>query len=151
MMLRLCIPLLCGVAVAQSSLFEAREPVTLDSAEMARIWQEVKGGKAEAAAQASPSDTWQKAMLAEDAEQFRVLLLAWLQQQNPALGLDGAAASYARAVSLHLMALQGNTAACAACAGAYRSGRLGELTLPVSEQKARWFEQRALVAGNLPE
>jgi hypothetical protein len=47
--------------------------------------------------------------------------------------------------------LRGNGAACAACAVAYRAGQLGELVLPVSEQKARWFEQRALVAENLPE
>ncbi|MBR5889640.1 MAG: hypothetical protein IKY92_06330, partial [Akkermansia sp.] len=96
-------------------------------------------------------DGWRAAMLEQDEELARVLLLAWLQQQNPALGLEAAAKGYAQAVSLHRQALRGNAAACAACAAAYRAGRLGEVFLPVSEQKARWFEQRALVAEKLPE
>lgn len=137
-----CSPLLAG------SLLDSAEPVTLDPAEMSRIWGEVKGGKV---ASSPVSDGWRAAMLEQDEELARVLLLAWLQQQNPALGLDAAAKAYAQAVSLHRQALRGNAAACAACAAAYRAGRLGEVSLPVSEQKARWFEQRAIVAGNLPE
>ena len=45
----------------------------------------------------------------------------------------------------------GMAGTCAALAAAYRSGQLGILTLPQSEAKARWFEQRALSAENLPE
>lgn len=137
-----CSPLLAG------SLLDSAEPVTLDPAEMARVWADVRGGRAESRPVA---DGWRAAMLEQDEELARVLLLAWLQQQNPALGLDAAAKAYAQAVSLHRQALRGNAAACAACAAAYRAGRLGEVSLPVSEQKARWFEQRAIVAGNLPE
>ena len=137
-----CSPLLAG------SLLDSAAPVTLDPAEMSRIWGEVKGGKV---ASSPVSDGWRAAMLEQDEELARVLLLAWLQQQHPALGLDAAAKAYAQAVSLHRQALRGNAAACAACAAAYRAGRLGEVSLPVSEQKARWFEQRAIVAGNLPE
>lgn len=142
--------LLCVVvAVAQASLLDTREPVTLDTAEMVRIWQTVRTGKP--ALQAAGGDTWQAALLAEDAELGRVLLLAWLQQLNPQAPMVQFATDYAQAVTLHLQALRGNSAACAACAGAYRAGRMGALSLPVSEQKARWFEQRAIVAGNLPQ
>lgn len=140
--------LLCCTPLLAGSLLDSAEPVTLDPAEMSRIWGEVKGGKV---ASSPVSDGWRAAMLEQDEELARVLLLAWLQQQNPALGMDAAAKAYAQAVSLHWQALRGNAAACAACAAAYRAGQLGELVLPVSEQKARWFEQRALVAENLPE
>ena len=147
-MMKVLYLLLCGTPLLAGTLLDSAEPVTLDPAEMSRIWAEVKGGK-----EASPpvSDGWRAAMLEQDEELARVLLLAWLQQQNPALGLDAAAKAYAQAVSLHRQALRGNAAACASCAAAYRAGYMGELLLPVSEQKARWFEQRALVAENLPE
>ncbi len=146
--MRFCLFLCCAPLLA-GSLLDSAEPVTLDPAEMARVWQSVRSGKVETSRPVA--DGWSAAMLEQDEELARVLLLAWLQQQNPALGLDAAAKAYAQAVSLHRQALRGHAAACAACAGAYRAGQLGELSLPVSEQKARWFEQRALVAENLPE
>lgn len=149
-MIRAGLPLMCCVAVAQASLLDGSEPVTLDSAEMARIWQEVRSGKPAAAAAPASQDAWQAAMLAEDEELGRVLLLAWLQQHNPQAPLASFAADYAHALQLHRCALAGNPAACAALAGAYRSGSLRCLVLPVSEQKARWFELRAVHAGNLP-
>lgn len=140
--------LLCCTPLLAGPLLDSAEPVTLDPAEMSRIWADIRGCRAEA----SPvADGWRAAMLEQDEELARVLLLAWLQQQNPALGLEAAAKDYAQAVSLHRQALRGNAAACAACAVAYRAGQLGELSLPVSEQKARWFEQRSIVSGNLPE
>ena len=89
-------------------------------------------------------------VLAEDAELARVLLLAWLQEKNPALSMAAHAQVYADAVALHRRALAGQPAACAALAAAYRSGSLGALQLTPSEEKARWFEQRALSAENLP-
>ena len=141
--------LLVAAVGASASLLDDNTPVTLDSAEMARIWQEVKTGQKAAAPQSG--DSWQAAMLAEDAELARVLLLAWLQQQNPQISMAGNAAAYAHALRLHLGALAGQSAACSELAQAYRSGMLGLLALPVSESKARWFEQRALSAGNLPE
>ena len=137
------------VAVAQASLLDTREPVTLDTAEMARIWQTVRTGKP--ALQAAGGDTWQAALLAEDAELGRVLLLVWLQRANPQLEIGAHAREYAGAVALHRQALAGMPAACVALAAAYRSGQLGILTLPQSEARARWFEQRALSAENLPE
>ena len=140
--------LLCCTPLLAGSLLDSAEPVTLDPAEMSRVWAAIRGGSAESGPVA---DGWRAAMLEQDEELARVLLLAWLQQQNPALGLDAAAKVYAQAVSLHRQALRGNAAACAACAVAYRAGQLGELVLPVSEQKARWFEQRSIVSGNLPE
>ena len=127
--------LLCCTPLLAGSLLDSAEPVTLDPAEMSRIWADIRGGSAESG---PVTDGWRAAMLEQDEELARVLLLA-------------AAKAYAQAVSLHRQALRGNGAACAACAVAYRAGQLGELLLPVSEQKARWFEQRALVAGNLPE
>ena len=139
--------LLCCTPLLAGSLLDSAEPVTLDPAEMSRIWADIRGGSA---VSGPVTDGWRAAMLEQDEELARVLLLAWLQQQNPALGLDAAAKAYAQAVSLHRQALRGNAAACAACAVAYRAGQLGELVLPVSEQKARWFEQRALTAENLP-
>ena len=139
--------LLAPVAVA--SLLDGTEPVTLDPAEFSRIWQEVKSGAAPAPATAA--DSWQQAMLAEDAELARVLLLAWLQEKNPALPMAAQAQAYAAAVALHRRALAGHPAACAALAAAYRAGALGALQLPPSEAKARWFEQRALRAEYLPE
>lgn len=135
--------------VAAASLLDGTEPVTLDQAEFTRIWQEVRSGAAPASAAAA--DAWQQAMLAEDAELARVLLLAWLQEKNPALPLAVHAQAYADAVVLHRRALAGQPAACAALAAAYRSGSLGALQLPPSEEKARWFEQRALSAEHLPE
>ena len=144
-----CFFLLCCVPAFAESLLDSAVPVTLDPAEMSRIWQSVRNGKAEA--QPVSADAWRAAMVEPDEELARVLLLAWLQQQNPVLEISAAAKAYAQAVSLHRQALRGSAAACAACAAAYRSGRLGELSLPVSEQKARWFEQRTIVAGNLPE
>ena len=74
-----------------------------------------------------------------------------LVEQNPLCPLADYAQDYAAAVGLHRSALAGQPAACAALAAAYRSGALGVLHLPVSEQKARWFEQRALAADSLPE
>ena len=139
--------LLAPVAVA--SLLDGTEPVTLDQAEFSRIWQEVKSGASPAPAAAA--DTWQQAMLAEDEELARVLLLAWLQEKNPGVSLAAHAQVYADAVALHRRALAGQPAACAALAAAYRSGSLGALQLPPSEEKARWFEQRALSAEHLPE
>lgn len=135
--------------VAAASLLDGTEPVTLDQAEFTRIWQEVRAGAAPVPAAAA--DAWQQAMLAEDAELARVLLLAWLQEKNPALPLAAHAQTYADAVALHRRALAGQPAACAALAAAYRTGALGALQLPPSEAKARWFEQRALSAENLPE
>lgn len=137
------------VPAATASLLDGTEPVTLDQTEFSRIWQEVRSGAAPASAAAA--DTWQQAMLAEDAELARVLLLAWLQEKNPALPLAAHAQAYADAVALHRCALTGQPAACAALAAAYRSGALGPLQLPLSEEKARWFEQRALRAEHLPE
>ena len=135
--------------VAAASLLDGTEPVTLDQAEFTRIWQEVRSGAAPAPAVAA--DAWQQAMLAEDAELARVLLLAWLQEKNPGMSLAAHAQAYADAVALHRRALAGQPAACAALAAAYRSGSLGALQLPPSEEKALWFEQRALSAEHLPE
>lgn len=141
--------LLCVVvAVAQASLLDTREPVTLDTAEMSRIWQEVQTGTSP---RALPTSGWQEAMLEPDAETARVMLLVWLQRANPQLEIGAHAREYAGAVALHRQALAGMPAACVALAAAYRSGQLGILTLPQSEAKARWFEQRALSAENLPE
>ena len=135
--------------LAAASLLDGTEPVTLDQAEFTRIWQEVRAGAAPASA--AVADSWQQAMLAEDAELARVLLLAWLQEKNPGMSLAAHAQAYADAVALHRRALAGQPAACAALAAAYRAGSLGALQLPPSEAKARWFEQRALSAENLPE
>lgn len=135
--------------VASASLLDGSEPVTLDQAEFSRIWQEVRLGAVSEPAAAE--DSWQRAMLAEDAELRRVLLIAWLLEQNPAMPLAAHAQVYADAVALHLRALAGQAAACATLAAAYRAGVLGGLQLPLSESKARWFEQRALGAGNLPK
>ena len=90
-------------------------------------------------------------MLQADAELSRVLLLAWLQEQNPLLPMAEHARDYAEAVSLHIKALRGQVAACAVVAQAYRSGQLGIFQLPPGEAKARWFEQRALTPENCPE
>lgn len=136
------------LATAQASLLESREPVTLDTAEFSRIWQEVKQGLPSAPQTAA--DAWQTAMLADDAELARVFLLAWLQQLNPQLPMAQHAQVYAEAVRLHRRALAGNQAACAALATAYSAGSLGALQLPVSNEKAHWFEQRALRVENLP-
>ena len=135
--------------LAAASLLDGTEPVTLDQAEFTRIWQEVRAGAAPASAAAA--DSWQQAMLAEDAELARVLLLAWLREKNPGMSLAAHAQAYADAMALHRRALAGQPAACAALAAAYRAGSLGALQLPPSEAKARWFEQRALSADNLPE
>ena len=139
--------LLAPVAVA--SLLDGTEPVTLNQTEFSRIWQEVKSGAPQAPA--AGVDTWQQAMLAEDEELARVLLLAWLQEKNPGVSLAAHAQAYADAVALHRRALAGQPAACAALAAAYRSGSLGALQMPPSEEKALWFEQRALSAEHLPE
>lgn len=133
---------------AAASLLEGNTPVTLDAAEMSRIWQEVQTG---ASPRALPAPGWQEAMLEPDAETARVMLLAWLQRANPQLEIGAHAREYAGAVALHRQALAGMPAACAALAAAYRSGQLGILGLPQSEAKARWFEQRALSPENLPE
>lgn len=138
-----------AVPLLASSLLEKSEPLTLDQTEFSRIWQEVKTGVS--APQDSHHSLWQQAVLAEDDELGRVLLLAWLQQLNPQCGLAACAGDYAAAVSLHRSALAGNSGACAALAAAYRAGKLGALSLPQSEEKARWFEQRALLAEKLPE
>lgn len=135
--------------LACASILDGTEPVTLDQTEFSRIWQEVRTGAAPAPAAAA--DLWQQAMLAEDAELSRVLLLAWLQEKNPALPMAAHAQTYADAVALHRRALTGQPAACAVLAAAYRSGSWGSLQLPPSEEKARWFEQRALRAEHLPE
>ena len=139
--------LLAPVAVA--SLLDGTEPVTLNQTEFSRIWQEVKSGAPQAPA--AGADTWQQDMLAEDAELARVLLLVWLQEKNPGVSLAAHAQAYADAVALHRRALAGQPAACAALAAAYRSGSLGALQMPPSEEKALWFEQRALSAEHLPE
>ena len=133
--------------VAYASLLDADTPVTLDTGELSRIWQEVRSG----ASSSSPAagDAWQSAMLAEDAELTRVLLLVWLQEQNPLLPLAAHAKDYAEAVSLHMKALCGRREACKTLALAYRVGQLGALQLAVCEQKARWYEQRAVTVENL--
>ena len=133
--------------VAYASLLDADTPVTLDTGELSRIWQEVRSG----ASSSSPAagDVWQSAMLAEDAELTRVLLLVWLQEQNPLLPLAAHARDYAEAVSLHMKAMSGRREACKALALAYRVGQLGALQLAVCEQKARWYEQRAVTVENL--
>lgn len=140
--------LLCLVSGAQASLLESRDPVTLDTAEMARAWQAVSQGKPRTAA---AQDAWQAAMLEQDAELSRIYLLLWLQEHNPLAPVAQHAHAYAEAVGLHRAGLAGQAQACAALAAAYRSGTLGSLSLPPSEEKARWFEQRALVAENLPQ
>lgn len=134
--------------LACASILDGPEPVTLDQAELSRIWQEVRTGTTPGAP--ATADAWQQAMLAEDAELARVLLLAWLQEKNPLVPMAANAQAYADTVALHRRALIGQPAACAALAVAYRSGSLGALQLPPSEEKARWFEQRALNAANLP-
>lgn len=136
------------VPVVAASLLDSTEPVTLDQGEFSRIWQEVRSG--ESPASTAAADSWQQAMLAEDAELARVLLLAWLQEKNPGVSLAAHAQAYADAVALHRRALAGQPAACAVLAAAYRAGSLGALQLPPSEEKARWFEQRALSAEKLP-
>ena len=135
--------------VASASLLDGSEPVTLDQSEFSRIWQEVRSGAVSEPAAAG--DSWQHAVLAEDAELGRVLLLAWLQEHNPARPMASNAQAYADAVALHRRALAGQCAACATLAAAYRAGSLGNLQLPLSESMARWFEQRALNAENLPK
>lgn len=137
------------VATARASLLDSTEPVTMDSAELARIWQEVKSGVKSAPAQPA-ADAWQQAMLAEDPELMRVYLLAWLQKLNPQLPMAAHAQVYADAVALHRRALAGRAAACAALAAAYSTGSLGVLQLPLDMKKAHWFEQRALRVENLP-
>jgi hypothetical protein len=149
-MMKALLPLmLLAVPGLASSLLEEQQPLTLDQTEFSRIWQEVKTGVT--APQPARHSLWQQAVLAEDTELGRVLLLAWLQQQNPQCELVACAGDYAAAVSLHLSALAGQPAACVALAAAYRAGQLGVLCLPQSEEKARWFEQRALIAEKLPE
>ena len=144
-----CFFLLAGAApLMAASLLDGAEPVTLDAAEMSRIWQEVQTGTSP---RALPTSGWQEAMLEPDAETARVMLLVWLQRANPQLEIGAHAREYAGAVALHRQALAGMPAACVALAAAYRSGQLGILTLPQSEARARWFEQRALSAENLPE
>lgn len=140
--------LACVSQLAPAALPEGDTPVTLDAAEMSRIWQEVQTG---ASPRALPTSGWQEAMLEPDAETARVMLLVWLQRANPQLEIGAHAREYAGAVALHRQALAGMPAACAALAAAYRSGQLGIFALPQSEAKARWFEQRALSAENLPE
>ena len=132
---------------AYASLLDADTPVTLDTAELSRIWQEVRNGAP--AASPTAGDAWQSAMLAEDAELTRVLLLAWLQEQNPLMPLAAHAKDYAEAVSLHMKAMCGWREACKTLALAYRVGQLGALQLVVCEQKARWYEQRAVTVENL--
>lgn len=134
----------------QAALLDADAPVTLDPVAMADAWQQVKNG-APASAPSSCTGAWQSAMLEQDEEVARVVLISWLQQQNPLLPLEGNAPTYASAVRLHRLALQGHAGACSALAAGYRSGKLGALALPVSEQKARWFEQRALHQDSLPK
>lgn len=138
----------CATA-AQASLLDSTEPFTMDSAELSRIWQEVKSGVKPAPA-APAADAWQQAMLAEAPELMRVYLLAWLQALNPQLPMAQHAQAYADAVTLHRRALAGQAAACAALAAAYSSGSLGALQLPLDMKKAHWFEQRALQVENLP-
>ena len=135
--------LICCVAaaLAQASLLDSSDAVTLDPAELSRIWQEVKTG---AAVPQQAGAGWQAAQLEGDEELARVLLLAWLQRENPLLPMEKHARVYADAVLLHRRALAGHAASCAALAAAYRAGALGELALPASEEKARWYEQRAL-------
>lgn len=137
-----------GAALAQASLLDSSDAVTLDPAEFSRIWQEVKTG---AAATPQVESGWQAALQAEDEELSRVLLLAWLQGLNPLCPMEQHARAYADAVSLHRKAQAGHVASCAALAAAYRAGALGELALPASEEKARWYEQRALQMNQLPE
>lgn len=148
MMRWLFIPVLAPVAYA--SLLDSDTPVTLDTGELSRIWQEVRSGQPAAPAPSAAADSWQAALLAEDAELSRVLLLVWLQEQNPLLPLAAHARDYAEAVSLHIQALRGQSAACASLAQAYRAGQLGALQLPASDAKARWFEQRALRVESVP-
>jgi TPR repeat protein len=143
-----CTVALGAASLAQASLLDDSSPVTLDPAEMSRAWQAVSSGSSPAVSPAA--DSWQEAMLQADAELSRVLLLAWLQEQNPLRPLAAFAQDYAAALGLHRSALAGQPAACAALATAYRAGTLGALQLPPSEQKARWFEQRALAADKLP-
>lgn len=147
----LCPLLLVVAAQVHASLLDDSAPVTLDPAEMARAWQAVSSGQGAAAGASAPAGAWQAAMLQQDPELARVMLLAWLVEQNPLCPLADYAQDYAAAVGLHRSALAGQPTACAALAAAYRSGALGVLHLPVSEQKARWFEQRALAADLLPE
>ena len=142
--------LLCcaAAAAAHASLLESTDAVTLDPAEFSRIWQEVKTG---VASTPQVESGWQAALQAEDEELSRVLLLAWLQGLNPLCPMEQHARAYADAVLLHRKAQAGHVASCAALAAAYRAGRLGELTLPVCEEKARWYEQRAREMQNLPK
>ena len=149
MMRWLFIPVFAPVAYA--SLLDSDTPVTLDTGELSRIWQEVRSGQPAAPAPSAAADSWQAALLAEDAELSRVLLLVWLQEQNPLLPMAEYARDYAEAISLHIKALRGQVPACAVLALAYRTGRLGIFQLPPSEAKARWFEQRALTPENCPE
>ncbi len=142
--------ILAVAPVAYASLLDSDTPVTLDTGELSRIWQEVSSGKPSAPAPAA-ADAWQAAMMTEDAELGRVLLLVWLQEQNPLIPMATHAQDYANAISLHRMAVTGQPAACAAVAQAYRAGQMGCLQLPQSEEKARWFEQRALISENLPK
>ena len=147
-LMKACLTVLCLASVAMASLLDGDAPVTLDTGELSRIWQEVRSG-VPAAEQGAGDDAWQSAMLAEDAELSRVLLLVWLQEQNPLLPLAAHAKDYAEAVSLHMKALCGRREACKALTLAYRVGQLGALQLPVCEQKARWYEQRAVTVENL--
>lgn len=145
--MKLALLILLLAPVAYASLLDTDSPVTLDAAEMSRIWQEVRSGVPSASAPGA--DNWQSAMLAEDAELTRVLLLAWLQEQNPLMPLAAHAKDYAEAVSVHMKALSGWREACKTLALAYRVGQLGALQLAVCEQKARWYEQRAVTVENL--
>ena len=145
-MKRVILPLLLGAPLAAASLLDGTEPITLDQGAFTRILNEVRGGNV-----AAPGSGWKAAMLAEDAELMRVLLLVWLQELNPQAPMGAHAQAYAAAVRLHLDARAGRAAACASLAQAYRTGELGDLQLPACEEKARGFEQRALVSDCLPE
>ena len=145
--MKLALLILLLAPAAYASLLDTDSPVTLDATEMSRIWQEVRSGVPSASARGA--DNWQSAMLAEDTELTRVLLLAWLQEQNPLMPLAAHAKDYAEAVSLHMKAMCGWREACKTLALAYRVGQLGALQLVVCEQKARWYEQRAVTIENL--
>lgn len=140
----------CVVPLVQASILDDTAPVTLDPGAMSRAWQAASSG-AHPEQTAATGGAWQAAMLQQNPELQRVQLLVWLVEQNPLLPLAAHPQDYAAAVALHIGALAGQPAACASLAEAYRAGRLGLLSLPHCEQKARWFEQRALIAEKLPQ
>ncbi len=144
------LPLLVTAAESVGSL-------TLDPAEMELARRQVFGGAGisatheEAAApahsaipgQASEVQRWQAAFASAGTDLMPVLLLALLQDMNPAMPMTANVEAYAEALALHRKAAAGNTEACIQLADAFRAGCLSSgLKLPYSEQLTEFVLRR---------